>query len=76
MRKTGIYWTENRPARIRTGFYNILRERPSPVRSFRSTTPQDALRFFITRNIIHEVIQCRNLESCRVAAARVKSGKN
>ena len=75
MSKTGIYWSENPPARTQTRSCNILRERPGPVRGSRITTPQEAFESFITRDIIDEVIQCTNLEGRRVAAARGKVWK-
>ena len=75
MSKTGIYWSENPPARTQTRSCNILRERPGPVRGSRITTPQEAFESFITRDIIDEVIQYTNLEGRRVAAARGKAWK-
>ena len=77
MSKTGIYWSENPPAWTQTRSCNILRKRPGPVRGSgsRITTPRDAFESFISCNIINEVIQCTNLEGCRVAAARGKVGK-
>ena len=75
MSKTGIYWSENSPARTQTKSCNILRERPGPVRGSRITTPQEAFESFITHDIIDEVIQCTNLEGRRVAAARGKVWK-
>ena len=75
MSKTGIYWSENPPARTQTRSCNILRERPGPVRGSRITTPQEVFESFITRDIIDEVIQCTNLEGRRVAAARGKVWK-
>ena len=42
---------------------------------FTIATPRDAFEFLITRDIIDEVIQCTNLEGCRVAAAIGKDWK-
>ena len=75
MNKTGIYWSESPPAWTQTRPSNILRKRPGPVRGFRITTPRDAFKSFIMRNIINEVIQCTNLEGRRVTVARGKVWK-
>ena len=75
MGKTGTYWSENPPLRSQTRSFNLLRQRPGPVRGSRIATPRDAFEFLITRDIIDEVIQCTNLEGRRVAAARGKEWK-
>ena len=70
MSKTGIYWSENPPLRTQIKSGNILREQPGLVRGSKITAPLNVFESFITRNVLDEIIQCTNLEGCRIAAAK------
>ena len=57
--RNNTVWTTNPPCTARTPTHNIIRQAPGLARGVSTVSPKD---LFITREIMDEIISCRNIE--------------
>ncbi|XP_047104473.1 piggyBac transposable element-derived protein 4-like [Schistocerca piceifrons] len=74
--RNGTTWKLDPPATFRSPVHNIVKKTPGPARGLKTCKPKDEWDYFISKEILEEIINCTNIESRRVAALRGKTWKN